>query len=164
MSNSGILREELMLNSGLSDAELVGHLSLLGIEDKDIFSEEEAGVILSAAAGAASVTKDKPKKASGKGGKMTRSQVSSAGGAIDAGSVGQAFASQIATSQQAGEKLADENLGALAGAYKNRMAAGLAMFAEKSTDFLQRAIALDGEAEAVESRPLDQVMGEIFNL
>lgn len=151
-----------MLNSGLSDAELAGHLSLLGLEDKDVFTEEEAGLILSAASGVQSVSKEKP-KAKGKGGKMTRSSAAS-GGAIDAGSVGQAFAGQIATSQQAGVNLADENLKAIANSYKERMANGLAMFANASTDFLQRAIALDGEAEAVESRPLDQVMGEIFDL
>lgn len=148
----------------MSEQEWIGQLDLLGIKDGDLFSEADAGLIRSAAGAGVSgtTTKEKPKK-TGKGGKLTR-QAASEGTAIDASSVGQAFAGQLATSRSAGEQLATENLQALAGGYKERMAAGLAMFANASTSFLQRAIALDGEVEVEEQVPLDQMMGEIFEL
>lgn len=168
MLNSGIGREELLLETGLSEPEWIGHLSVLGIADADLFSEADAELIRSAASGVQSVSsgtvKEKPKAGKSKGGKLSRSSAGGSGGAIDAGKVGDALAGQLATARTAGENLADESLKTIATSYKERMAAGLVAIAGAGSNFLLQAISLDGDAEVEESVPLEQMVGEIFNL
>lgn len=175
-----VKRADLIDGLGLSESDWKIQLGILGIEDKDVYEEGEAGMIRVSAASAASVASNgngngKSGKSKGKAKELAAASGESGGAsklmnraeaqevtAVDAGSLGEALARQAVAAQQSGETLADGVLAALANGFTGRMTAGVQEFGRQAPNFLDRLLELDAEVERQESRPVAELMANLL--